>query len=368
MAAAADPARILVLGGDGIGPEVVAAGLEVLRHIGAAAGLALDIEEDLLGGASWDRHGTFCRDQVVEKARAADAVLVGAVGGPKWDGLEIEGGPADKDGLTRLRQELDVFAGLRPARAYPALDHAVPFKPALVEGADIMVLRELCGGLYFGKPRGIDPLPGGGFQAYDANFYTSAEIERIARVGFEMARRRRKSLLSIDKANVMESGVLWRRVVTEVARAYPDVTLGHFYADNACYQLARDPRAFDVIVGDNLLGDLVSDLAGAVAGSLGMLPSASLRGLAPQGLPNRPAIYEPVHGSAPDIAGLGIANPFGTILSVALLLDYSLARPDLARRLKAAVERTLAAGMLPPDLGGQASTAELTRAVIAAYS
>ena len=355
------PIRLLALAGDGIGPEVVAAGLEVMTRLCQAEGLTLELEEDLLGGAAWDAHGTFCRDRTVAAARRADAVLVGAVGGPRWDSLEIAGGPADKDGLMRLRQELQVFAGLRPAWHFPMLEHAVPIKPELVAGADIMVLRELCGGLPFGEPRGIEELPDGSFTGTDANFYGSAEIARVARVGFELARRRGGRLTSVDKANVMESGALWRRVVGQIGVAeFPDVALSHLYADNALYQIVHDPRAFDVVLGDNLFGDLISDLAGTIAGSLGMLPSASLSGLEGGG----PAIYEPVHGSAPDIAGQGIANPFGMILSVAMAFDYSLARPDLARRIEAAVERTLAAGVLPADLGGRAATSEVTKRVI----
>ena len=269
----ADKIKLLALAGDGIGPEVVGAGLSVLDHLCRSEGLALEVEEDLLGGACWDRHGTFCRDQTVAKAREVDGVLVGAVGGPKWDSLDVAGGPADKDGLVRLRQELDVFAGLRPARHLPALGHVVPFKPERVIGADIMVLRELCAGIYFGAPRGIETRDDGIVQGIDANLYTAPQIERVARVGFELARRRRGKLTSVDKANVMESGVLWRRIVTELGgRDYPDVALNHLFADNGLYQVVRDPLAFDVILGDNLFGDLFSDLAGSIAGSLGSCP------------------------------------------------------------------------------------------------
>jgi 3-isopropylmalate dehydrogenase len=357
-------ARILALGGDGIGPEVVGAALEVMAATARQGGLVLEVSEDLIGGASWDRHGTFCRDEVVAAARAADGVLVGAVGGPKWDGLELPGGPTDKDGLVRLRKALDVYAGLRPARAWAPLLARTPFRPEHVAGADVMVVRELVSGIYFGEPRGIAALPDGGFEGVDANRYTSAEIARVARVGFTLARRRRGRLASIDKANVMESGVLWRRVVGSVAAEFPDVALTHLYADNALYQLMRAPGSFDVILGDNLFGDLISDLAAILAGSLGMLPSASLCGLPAPGERARPGIYEAVHGSAPDIAGQGIANPMGTILSVAMLFEYGLARPDLARQVVTAVERTLAQGVLTPDLGGSAGTAAVTRAVI----
>ena len=380
MSTRRDEFTVLVLGGDGIGPEVVGAGVEVLLAVAKREGLRVEIEEDLLHGAAWERYGTFCRDETAARAREVDAVLVGAVGDPRFDdyladhGSPVEEGseaggaardPADKDGLMRLRRDLDVFAGLRPARAFEALVERTPFRPEVVRGADLMVLRELCGGAYFGLPRGIERLPGGGRRAYDATVYTEAEIERIARVGFELARRRRRRLLSVDKANVMESGMLWREVVSDIgAREYPDVALTHFYADNAAYQLARAPRDFDVVLADNLLGDLLSDQAGAIAGSLGMLPSASLAGLPPSGEPAKPGLYEPVHGSAPDIAGQGIANPLGTILSVAMMFEYGFALPALARRIEDAVERTLATGPRTPDLGGEAGSAALTHAVI----
>lgn len=354
--------RVLALGGDGIGPEVVAAALKVLEKAAGRAEVRLIVEEDLLGGAAWDRFGTFCRDETVALAKTCDAVLVGAVGGPKWDALEIQGTPMQKDGLVRLRFELDVYAGLRPARAWGPLLSMTPFREKVVAGADVLVLREMCGGVYFGTPRGIDVLPGGGSRAHDTNVYTSAEIERVAAVGFELARARRGRLASIDKANVMESGVLWRRVVAQMARDYPDVTLEHLYADNAIYQLICNPHRFDVILGDNLFGDLVSDLAGVIAGSLAMLPSACLPGIATASA--GPGIYEAVHGSAPDIAGLGIANPIGTILSVALMFTYALSRPDIAAMIEDAVERALAAGVLTRDLGGIATTNEITDAIL----
>lgn len=371
---------MLALGGDGIGPEVVGAGVEVLLAVAKSEGLRIEIEEDLLHGAAWERYGTFCRDETVARAREVDAVLVGAVGDPRYDeylagdalraedagaDVPVSRNPVDKDGLMRLRRELDVYAGLRPALAFDALVERTPFRPELVRGADLMMVRELCGGAYFGLPRGIERLPGGGRRAFDATVYTEAEIERVARTGFELARRRRKRLLSVDKANVMESAMLWREVVSKLgASEYEDIELTHFYADNAAYQLARSPRDFDVVLADNLLGDLLSDQAGAVAGSLGMLPSASLAGLPPDGEPARPGIYEPVHGSAPDIAGQGIANPYGTILSVAMMFEYGFARPEIAHRIEHAVERTLSTGSRTPDLGGDAGTAEVTHEVI----
>ena len=380
-----DSFTVLALGGDGIGPEVVGAGVEVLLAVAKSEGLRIEIEEDLLHGAAWERYGTFCRDETVVRAREVDAVLVGAVGDPRFDDYLADGGspvverseagagavagdPADKDGLMRLRRGLDVFAGLRPARTFDALVERTPFRPELVRDADLMMVRELCGGAYFGLPRGIEHLPDGGRRAFDATVYTEAEIERVARTGFELARRRRRRLLSVDKANVMESGMLWREVVSELgASEYADVELTHFYADNAAYQLARSPRDFDVVLADNLLGDLLSDQAGAVAGSLGMLPSASLAGLPPDGEPAKPGIYEPVHGSAPDIAGEGIANPHGTILSVAMMFEYGFALPALARRIEHAVEHTLATGPRTPDLGGESGSAAVTHAVIDAH-
>jgi 3-isopropylmalate dehydrogenase len=361
--------RILILGGDGIGPEVTAAGVKLLEAVAAREGLKLSLEEDLLHGAAWEAYGTFCRDETVEKARAADAVLAGAVGGPQWDHVIPDGTPAQKDGLMRLRQELDVFAGLRPARAFDALIPQTPFRPDIVSGADVMVLRELCGGAFFGAPRGIEPLPEGGERGIDTTVYTTPEIARIARAGFELARRRKGRLISADKANVMESYVLWRRVVAEIgASEYPDVELTHLYADNAAYQLCRQPRAFDVILADNLFGDLLSDEAGVLAGSLGMLPSASLPGVPKPGHPIRPGLYEPVHGTAPDIAGQGIANPVGMLLSVAMMFDYGFALPAIAQRIERAVEQALAQGLRTPDLGGDAATTQMTDAVIAAYA
>ena len=363
-----DAFKVLALGGDGIGPEVVGAGLELLEAVSDHAGLSIEIEEDFLHGAAYDRYGTFCRDETVQAAKAADAVLVGAVGGPRYDGLFPDGTPAEKDALVRLRQELDVFAGLRPARAYDALLARTAFRDEVVRGADIMVVREQCSGIYFGEPRGIDLREDGTQVGYDANFYTSREIERVVRVGFELAGRRDGRLVSIDKANVMESGTLWRRIATEIgAQAYPDIELTHLYADNALFQLASTPGDFDVIVGDNLFGDLISDMTGAISGSLGMLPSASLAALAPPGERSTPGIYEPVHGSAPDIAGQGIANPIGTLLSISMMFEYAFARSDLARHIESAVEAVIESGPMTPDVGGEASTREVTAAVIERY-
>ena len=358
----ADPFKLLVLPGDGIGPEVVAVALRIFEQVCKSADIATRIEHDLLHGAAWDAWGTFCRDETVDRARQSDALLIGAVGGTKWDEIAMTGAtPAERDGLMRLREELETYACLRPSRAYDCLLERTPYRPEVVAGADVLVLRELCGGLPYGEPRGIDARDDGSFVAYDANFYTSGEIERLAVVGFELARRRRGKLTSIDKSNVMQSGMLWRRVVGEVGARYPDVEVEQLYTDNALYQMTLRPTTFDVIVADNIFGDLASDLVASYAGSLGMLPSASLHGLGGR----RAAIYEPVHGTAPDIAGLGIANPVGTILSVALMFEYSLGRADLARRIEAAVEACLEAGVRSADLGGDASTEQVGEAVLA---
>jgi 3-isopropylmalate dehydrogenase len=360
-----DRFTLLAMGGDGIGPEVVASALKVAEMAAAHSAMRLSIEEDLLHGRAWDTYGTFCRDETVAAAKAADAVLVGAVGGPRWDRIRVPGGPEMQDGLMRLRKELDAYAGLRPSRAWPMLAHLTPFRADVLAGADVLVLRELTGGAFFALPRGAEPR-GGRRYAFDTAAYDEVEIARVAHVGFRLARQRRHRLTSCDKANVMESCKLWREVVTEVGRAYPDVELTHLYADNAAYQLCRRPADFDVILGDNLFGDILSDQAGAIAGSLGMLPSACLNGLPDRG-ERRPGIYEPVHGSAPDIAGQGIANPIGAILSVAMMFEYAFGRPAEARRIEAAVTGALAAGHRTPDIGGSSSTVAVTDAVIAGY-
>ncbi len=356
---------VLVLGGDGIGPEVTEAACTVLEKAAGNSGIRIDIEYDLLGGAAYDQHGVFCTDHTVEKASQVNAVLIGAVGGPKWDQIKIDGGPQDKDGLMRLRQTLNVYAGLRPARGYPALRHTTPFRSGLAEQADVLVVRELCGGAFFAQPRGIEPIEGGGFRAFDTNLYTTPEIERIARVAFTLARSRRGRVTSIDKANVMESYALWRQVVETIGHSeYPDVELELLYADNGAYQLMQQPAYFDVILGDNLFGDLFSDLAGTIAGSLGMLPSASLPGLSKSTNAGEVAIYEPVHGSAPNIASQGIANPIGAILSVAMMFEFSFHQSPAARAIEQAVDLTLQHGTPTPDLGGQATTDQVTEQIL----
>ncbi len=359
--------NILVLGGDGIGPEVVDAALESLQFICEQEGLELNLTEDLLHGAAYDKYGTFCRDETVELAKQADALIVGSVGGPKWDNLDIIGPPQAKDGLMRLRKELNTFAGLRPAKCYTPIIEHTPFRPEVVANTDIMVLRELCSGMFFGYPRGIDELPDGSFQGYDANYYTSTEIEQFARVGFELAQQRRGKVVSMDKSNVTESGALWRRVVSQIGESeYPGIELVHQYADNTLYQMTMNPTAFDVVIGDNLFGDLTSDLTGTMAGSLGMLPSACLSTLNPDEN-SLPGIYEPVHGSAPDITGQGIANPIGMILSMAMMLQYSFKRKDLADEIEQAVIRTISAGVTTPDLKGRSTTKDVTQRIISEY-
>jgi 3-isopropylmalate dehydrogenase len=354
-----DP-TLLILPGDGIGPEVMAEVRKVIDGL-AASGTRIAVEEDLVGGAAYDAHGAPLSDETMERARAADAVLLGAVGGPKWDDLDFSVKP--ERGLLRLRKELDLFANLRPARCFDALADFSSLKRDVVAGLDILIVRELTSGIYFGEPRGIHEEDG---QRVGVNTqrYTERQIARVARAAFDLAGKRAGRLCSMEKANVMESGVLWRQVVTEVAAEYPDVELSHMYADAGAMQLVRDPRQFDVIVTDNLFGDILSDEAAMLTGSLGMLPSASL-GAATEG-ERPPALYEPVHGSAPDIAGQGRANPCACILSLAMALRYSFDAPEEAARLEAAVERVLSDGVRTADLGGTATTAEMGDAVVAA--
>lgn len=357
---------ILFLPGDGIGPEVME---EVRRVIGwfARRQIALEVEEDLVGGAAFDRYGTPLAEATLEKAQRIGTVMFGAVGGPKYDSLPFEQKP--ERGLLRLRKEMGLFANLRPAMVFPALADASSLKRELVEGLDILILRELTGGVYFGEPRGIERLPDGQERAVDTQVYTTGEIERIARVAFELARVRKNKVTSVEKANVMHTGVLWRRVVQAVHdREFPDVALEHMYADNCAMQLVRKPKQFDVIVTDNLFGDLLSDCAAMLTGSLGMLPSASLGAPGPDG--RRKALYEPVHGSAPDIAGQGIANPLACILSFAMLLRYSLDLPAEADRLERAVARVLEEGYRTADIMQpgctRVSTAEMGSRVLEA--
>jgi 3-isopropylmalate dehydrogenase len=336
--------RIVTLPGDGIGPEVTAAGLEVL-----AAVATVDVEEHLFGGASIDAHGIALTGEVLAAAASADAVLLGAVGGPKWDTTDPTK-PRPEQGLLGMRKGLGLFANLRPVRAIPALYSASPLREERIAGTDLLVVRELTGGIYFGaKERSAD-------RASDLCEYTRPEIERIARVAFGAARRR---VTSVDKANVLETSRLWREVVAGVHEAeFPDVPLDHLLVDNAAMQLVSQPSAFDVIVTENMFGDILSDEAAMITGSIGMLPSASLGG-------EGPGLFEPVHGSAPDIAGQGIANPLAMFLSVALLLRHGLRLEAEAAAVESAVDRALADGLRTRDLGGEAGTAQATAAVLA---
>ena len=346
---------LLLLPGDGIGPEVTAQ----VRRVAERLTLDLVIEERLFGGCSYDAYGTPLADETLAAAKASKAVLMGAVGGPKWASAPRDKRP--EAGLLKLRSEMEVFANLRPALCFGPLADASSLKRELVEGLDLMFVRELTGGVYFGQPRFIEDLPGGGRRAVDTQVYTTAEIERVARVAFELARKRRNKVHSAEKSNVMETGLLWREVVTDLhKREYSDVQLEHILADNAAMQLVKNPKQFDVIVTDNLFGDILSDAAAQLTGSLGMLPSAAL------GVPGAPGLYEPIHGSAPDIAGKGVANPLAAILSFEMALRWSLNRPVEADRLFAAVEKALTAGARTRDLGGKLSTVEMGDAVLAA--
>jgi 3-isopropylmalate dehydrogenase len=338
--------RIAVLPGDGIGQEVVPEAVRVLRAVAEGAGLGLEFEHGLIGGAAIDAAGTPLPDETLKLCKQAHAILFGAVGGPKWDHLPQE--QRAERGLLRVRKELDLFANLRPARCFPMLVDASPLKPEIVSGTDIMVIRELTGGLYFGEPRGVESFADGGARAVNTMVYTTREIERVARMGFEVARRRRKRLASVDKANVLAVSQLWRDVVTRVGAHYPDVALEHVLVDNCAMALVHKPTHFDTIVTENTFGDILSDEAAILAGSMGMLPSASLSG--------RVGLYEPVHGSAPDIAGQGVANPIAAILSAGMLLRYSLDRGDDADRIEAAVIRVLERGYRTRDIAGGSAT------------
>ena len=358
---------LLILPGDGIGPEVMAEVRKIIGWYGEKRGLAFDVSEDLVGGAAYDAHGTPLTDATMAKAPEVDAVLLGAVGGPKYDGLDFSVKP--ERGLLRLRKEMDLYANLRPAQCFDALADFSSLKRDVVAGLDIMIIRELTSGVYFGEPRGIFK-EGNERVGINTQRYTESEIERVARSAFELARRRSNKVCSMEKANVMESGVLWREVVQKVHdEEYPDVELSHMYADAGAMQLTRWPKQFDVIVTDNLFGDLLSDLAAMLTGSLGMLPSASLGAPMANGRPK--ALYEPVHGSAPDIAGQGKANPIACILSFAMALRYSFDNGAEADRLEKAVEQVLAEGLRTADLmgpeGGQpVSTSEMGDAVVRA--
>ena len=351
--------RLLTLPGDGIGPEVTREALRVFDCLREQRGLAIEVAEADVGGISIDRHGTPLTDAAFAEAAGADAILFGAVGGTKWEGLPRAGRP--EQGLLRLRRELGLFANLRPATVHPALLGLSGLAAERARGVDILFVRELTGGVYFGEPRGQ-----GGHaperRALDSQVYTEAEIARVAHVAFGLAEQRTRRLHSVEKANVMETGQLWRAVVSEIAPRYPGVTLTHMFADNCAMQLVLRPTQFDVIVTDNLFGDLLSDLAGGIVGSLGMLPSAAL-GAGEPGCTR--GLYEPIHGSAPDIVGQGKANPVAAILSLAMALRHSLGAPALAVEIEAAVDRAIAHGARTADLGGSHSTGQVGDAILA---
>ncbi|RBW61226.1 3-isopropylmalate dehydrogenase [Ruegeria sp. A3M17] len=336
---------LLILPGDGIGPEVMAEVRRVINWFGAKRGLEFDVSEDLVGGTAYDAHGKPLSDETMAKAQEVDAVLLGAVGGPKYDDLDFSLKP--ERGLLRLRKEMDLYSNLRPAQCFDALADFSSLKKDIVAGLDIMIVRELTSGVYFGEPRGIFE-EGNERVGINTQRYTESEIERAARSAFELAMRRNKKVCSMEKANVMESGILWREVVNRVAKDYPEVELSHMYADNGAMQLVRAPKQFDVILTDNLFGDILSDCAAMLTGSLGMLPSASLGAPMANGRPK--AMYEPVHGSAPDITGQGKANPIACILSFAMALRYSFDQLEEADRLEAAIEKVLADGVRTGDL------------------
>lgn len=352
---------LLLLPGDGIGPEVILQTKRIIEALKSKHGLELDLEEALFGGASIDATGTPISDETIAIAKNANAVLMGAVGGPKWANVAREIRP--EMGLLRLRKELDVFANLRPAICFDALADASSLKAEKVQGLNIMFVRELCGGVYFGSPRGIETLADGSQRGFETQSYTTAEIERVSHIAFKMARKRKNHVASLEKSNVMESGLLWRQVVTKLhAQHYSDVKLEHVLADNAAMQIASNPKQYDVLLTDNLFGDVLSDLAAAITGSIGLLPSAAL------GIDGAPGLYEPIHGSAPDIAGKGIANPIAAILSFEMALRYSLERADLADLVFAAVEKAINEGARTKDLGGDLSTAQMGDAILANLS
>ena len=358
---------LLILPGDGIGPEVMAEVRKIIAWFGENRGLEFDVSEDLVGGSAYDAHGTPLHDDTMAKAQEVDAVLLGAVGGPQYDDLDFSLKP--ERGLLRLRKEMDLFANLRPAQCFDALADFSSLKTEVVSGLDIMIVRESTSGVYFGEPRGI-------FEednervGINTQRYTESEIDRVARSAFELARRRNNKVCSMEKANVMESGILWREIVQKVHDTdYPDVELSHMYADAGAMQLCRWPKQFDVIVTDNLFGDILSDTAAMLTGSLGMLPSATLGPIMPNGRPK--AMYEPVHGSAPDITGQGKANPIACILSFAMALRYSFDQGAEADRLEQAIETILANGARTPDLmgpegGTPITTSQMGDAILAA--
>ena len=353
--------KVLVLPGDGIGTEIIAEAVKLIEALNARGEVSIELQYGLLGGVAYDETGDPMPPETLAAAHAADAVLLGAVGGPKWEPLDFSKRP--ERGLLGIRAGLGLFANLRPAILYPQLAGASTLKPEVVSGLDILIVRELTGDIYFGEPRGVETLPSGERRGFNTMVYTESEVERIARVAFDLAMKRDKRLCSVDKANVLECTELWREVVTRVGKEYPEVALTHMYVDNAAMQLVRAPKQFDVMVTGNIFGDILSDCASQLTGSIGMLPSASLNASG-QGM------YEPIHGSAPDIAGKGVANPLATILSVAMMLRYSLGAPAAADRIEAAVSRVLDQGLRTPDIMSEGmrriGTVEMGDAVVAA--
>jgi 3-isopropylmalate dehydrogenase len=345
--------KIVSIPGDGIGPEVVAGAVAVLTQLSKKHGFEIEIEEHPFGGASYDLHGEMLTDATLKASKNCDAVLLGAVGGPKWEKLPHEHKP--EAALLKIRKELELFANLRPAKVYDALLGASSLKPEVVRGTDFLVFRELTGGIYFGQPRGFDENRG-----WNTMVYERYEVERIARLAFEAARKRDKKVISIDKANVLEVSQFWRNVVHEVHKDFQDIELSDMYVDNAAMQIVRNPKQFDVIVTSNLFGDILSDIAGMITGSLGMLPSASIG--------KNHALYEPIHGSAPDIAGQNKANPIATIASVAMMFDYSFSLPEIAAEIYEAIEATLATGLRTADIANPGeravSTTVMTEAIV----
>jgi 3-isopropylmalate dehydrogenase len=338
---------LLILPGDGIGPEVMNETRRVIDWLARRRAVNFDISEDLVGGASIEARGTPILPETVARAKAADAVLFGSIGGPQWEKLPFDQRP--ELAILTLRKELDLFANLRPVQVFDALVDASTLKPEIVRGLDIMIVRESTGGIYFGAPRGVETMANGEQRGFDTETYSTSEIERVGRVAFELARKRQGRVTSVEKANVMESGLFWRKTMTALqAREFPDVALSHMYADNCAMQLVRQPSQFDVIVTTNLFGDLLSDLASMLTGSLGMLPSATLG--APQPGGKRYALYEPIHGSAPDIAGKGIANPMAQMLSLAMMLRYSFDLEEEAVLIETACTHVLGTGLRTADI------------------
>ena len=348
-----DKIKLLILPGDGIGPEAVDEVKKIIDFLNKKNCFSIIVEEDLVGGACLDKNKVPIKEETIEKAKKSDAVLLGAVGGPKWDNLPFEQRP--EQGLLKLRSDLGLFANLRPAISFEPLIHASSLKPEIIKDLDILIVRELTGGVYFGEPRGIENLGDGNKKGFNTQVYTSYEIVRVARVAFELAKKRKKTVTSVEKSNVMESGKLWKEEVTKLGKKdYPEIDLNHMYADNCAMQLIRQPKQFDIILTDNLFGDILSDAAAMLTGSLGMLPSASLNYL--KGNKIVSSLYEPVHGSAPDIAGKNIANPLATIMSFSMMLKYSFNNEKLSKILEESIINVLNKGYRTQDIYNKGST------------